>query len=38
MIHTCGTFMTNFVHDLPKENVDWLPRCVKWGIFIDKTL
>ena len=33
MIHTCGTSMTNFVHALPKENVDWLPRCVN-GFFL----
>ena len=36
MIHTCGTSMTNFifVHALPKENVDWLPRCVNGGFLL----
>ena len=34
MIHTCGTSMTNFVHALPKENVDWLPRCVNGGLIL----
>ena len=34
MIHTCGTSMTNFVHALPKENVDWLPRYVNGGFLL----
>ena len=36
MIHTCGTSMTIFifVHALPTQNVDWLPRCVNGGFLL----